>query len=82
MLDSGTQQWTHKPAGKIDFDKRIATVIVIKCVHDIMVISAGPEEEQGYLEHLPEDVTFQLKKEELMERIWVLFSHTRPMRDT
>lgn len=56
-------------------------MIVIKYVHDIVVVSSGPEEEQGYLEHFPEDVTFQLKTEELVERTWILFSHTRPLRD-
>lgn len=77
----GTQQQTHNPEAKIDFNQIIATVVIIKCVCDSIVISSGPKEEQGYLTHVPEDVTFQLKTEELMERTWILFVHTRTMRD-
>lgn len=37
----------------------IAKMIITKRMHDVAVISSGPEEEQGYLEHFPEDVTFE-----------------------
>lgn len=56
-------------------------MITTKWVHDVTVMSSSSEEKQGSPVHYPENVTFQLRTEELVEGTLILFFHKKTKGD-